>query len=101
MHYGVMNAFLFQRVLFSFTFFQTKIKLAVTLTFNPVQDGSFFLIILTFNESLKVILINVTAILMLSAKTATPDLFKIKVIQNKSYGVIIFVYDFPQHKFFT
>ena len=52
-----------------------------------------FLIILTF-ESLRVILINVAAILMMPAKSATLGLFKIKLFWNKDYDVIIFVHDF-------
>ena len=51
-----------------------------------------FLIILTF-ESLRVILINVAAILMMPAKSATLGLFKIKLFWNKDYDVIIFVHD--------
>ena len=44
--------------------------------------------LLTFFKSLKVDLINMVAILMMSAKSATPDLLKIKVFWNKRYYVI-------------
>lgn len=97
MHNGAMNTFLFQKILFSFSFFQIKIKIVVTLsqrvTLNPIQDVSTFLIILTFIGSLWVALIKVIAVLMLSVKPTTPGPFKIKVIQNEGYFVIS-VYDF-------
>ena len=51
--------------------------------------GTFFLILLTFTESLKVFLIDMIAILMMSAKLATPDLLEITVFLNKFYDVII------------
>ena len=44
--------------------------------------------LLTFFKSLKVDLINMVAILMMSAKSTTPDLLKIKVFWNKRYYVI-------------
>ena len=44
-----------------------------------------------FFESLKVVLINVVAILMMSAKLATLGLPKINVFGKKGYGVIISV----------
>ena len=43
--------------------------------------GTFFLILLTFIESLKVFLIDMIAILM-SAKLATPDILQITVLLN-------------------
>ena len=49
--------------------------------------------ILTFFESLKVVLINMVAILMMSAKLATLRLRKIKVFQNKDCGVITCVHE--------
>ena len=52
-----------------------------------------FLILLTFFESLKVVLINIVTILMISAKLATPGLLEIKVFRNKSYKVITSVHD--------
>ena len=51
-----------------------------------------FLIILTFFESLKIVLMNMVAILMMSAKMVTLGLLKIKVIENKAYDAITFVY---------
>ena len=48
-----------------------------------------FLILLTFFESLKVVLINMVAILMMSAKLATLGLLKIKIFRNKDYDAII------------
>ena len=50
------------------------------------------LILLTFLESMKIILIKKVAILVMSAKMATPGLLKIKIFW-KSYDVIINVYD--------
>ena len=52
-----------------------------------------FYFFFTFFESLKVVLKNMVAVLMMSGKLATLGLFKIKVFWNKSYGVIIFVHD--------
>ena len=51
--------------------------------------STWFLIVLTFVESLKVVLINMNAILiMMSAKLATPSLLETKIFRNKSYDVI-------------
>ena len=44
-------------------------------------------------ESIRVVLINMVAILMMSAKLATLGLLKIKVLWNKGYDVIISVDD--------
>ena len=52
-----------------------------------------FLILLTFLESLKIVLIKKVIILMMSAKMATPGLLKITVFWNKGYDVIISVHD--------
>ena len=52
-----------------------------------------FLIFLTFLESLKIVLIKKVAILMMSAKVATPGLLKIRVFWNKGYNVIIYVHE--------
>ena len=49
--------------------------------------------LITFFEPLRVVLINVVAILMMPAKLATLGLLKIKVFWNKGYDVIIFVHD--------
>ena len=51
-----------------------------------------FLILLTFLESLKIVIKKVT-ILMMSAKMATPGLLKIKVFWNKGDDIIIYVHD--------
>ena len=51
------------------------------------------LILLTFFESLKIVLINTFAIMMMSTKLATLGLLKIKIFWNKGYHVIISVYD--------
>ena len=51
-----------------------------------------FLNLLTFLESLKIVLINMVTTLMISAKMATPGLLKIKVFWNKGYDVIISVH---------
>ena len=52
-----------------------------------------FPILLTFLESLKIVLIKKVRILMMSAKMATPVVLKIKVFWKKGYEVIINVYD--------
>ena len=51
--------------------------------------GTQFLILLTFFESLKIVLINIVTILMMSAKAAALGLLEIKVFWNKKYDVII------------
>lgn len=51
-----------------------------------------FLILLTYIESLKIALIKRIGILMMSAKSVTPGLLKIKVYWNKSCDVIISVH---------
>ena len=48
-----------------------------------------FLILLTFPETLKIILINVVIILIMSAKIATPAFLKIMEFWNKGYDAII------------
>ena len=45
-----------------------------------LQFDAKFLILLTFLEYLKIVLIKKVTILMMSAKTATPDLLKITVL---------------------
>ena len=54
---------------------------------------TWFLILLTLFESLKVVLINMVAIFMMSAKLATLGLFKIKLYRNKGYDIAISVHD--------
>ena len=54
--------------------------------------GTKFLILLTFFESLINFLINMVTILMMSAKLATPGPFKIRIFQNKGYGVMTLDY---------
>ena len=48
-----------------------------------------FLILLTFLESLKIVLTKKVIILMMLAKMAIPGVPKITVFRNKGYGVII------------
>ena len=52
-----------------------------------------FLVLLTFLESLKIVLIRKVTIFMISAKMATPGLLKITIFWNKGYDVIISVHD--------
>ena len=52
-----------------------------------------FLILLTFLEFLKIVLIEKVTVLMMSAKMATQALPKIKIFWNKGYDVMIYVYD--------
>ena len=47
-----------------------------------------FVVLLTYFESLKISLMNMVAILMMSAKIATLGLLKITVFKKKGYGVI-------------
>ena len=54
---------------------------------------SLFLILSTFLESLKIVLINMVTTLVISAKMAALGLLKIKVFCNKGYRVIIAVHD--------
>ena len=55
--------------------------------------NTYFLNLLAFFESLKVVLINIVAILMMPANLATMGLLKLKPFWNKGYGVITFVRD--------
>ena len=50
-----------------------------------------FLILLTFFESLKIFLINMVTILVMSAKIATLGLLKINVFSNNGYDIIVSV----------
>ena len=52
-----------------------------------------FLILLTFFESLKIVLINMVAILMMSTKLSPLDL-KVKLFGDKGYNVKIYIHDF-------
>ena len=54
---------------------------------------TWFLILLIFFESLKIILVKMVTILMMLAKMATLGLLKIKLFWNKGYDVIIFIPD--------
>ena len=54
---------------------------------------TYFLILLTFLASLKIVLINMGTILMMSAIMATPGFLKTKVFWKKGYDVIIFLDD--------
>ena len=54
---------------------------------------TYFLTLLTFLESLRIVLINMVKILMMSAKMGTPGLLKIKIFWKKAYDVIIFALD--------
>ena len=49
--------------------------------------------LITFIESLKIVLTNMIIVLKISANLATLAPLKIKVFQNKGYGIIIFVHD--------
>ena len=53
---------------------------------------TWFLTLLTFLESLKIVLINLVTILMMSAKVVSLGLLKINVFWNKGYDVIISVH---------
>ena len=66
-----------------------SLKLVTNITYFMTQ----FLIVLTFFESWKVVLINMVAILMIPAKLVTLGLLKIKVFWNRGYEVIVSIYD--------
>ena len=51
---------------------------------------TYFLTLLIFLASLKIVLINMVSILMITAKIATPGFLKIKIFFKKAYGVIVF-----------
>ena len=55
---------------------------------------AYFLILLTFLESLMIVLINKVKILMMSAKMATRGVLKIKFFGKKDYDVITSVHEF-------
>ena len=59
---------------------------------DTLHFGSWFLILLTFLESLKIYLINLVIIWMMSAKMATPGLLKMRVFWTKGYDAIFPVY---------
>ena len=50
-------------------------------------------ILLTFLESLKIVLINMVTTLMMSVKMTMLGLLKIKLVWNQGYDVIIFVHN--------
>ena len=58
-----------------------------------------FLILLTFPEPLKNILINLIIILIMSAKVCTPGFLKRMIFWNKVYDVIILVDDVTNKNF--
>ena len=61
------------------------------------QLDTSFIILPTFLQSLRIVLINMVTILMVSAKMAIPGLLKIKVFCKKCYEIIMSV----QQNFFT
>ena len=58
-----------------------------------LQVDTWFLILFTFHESFRIVLINMVTILLISARMATPGLLKIKVFWNKDYDVIVSGHD--------
>ena len=65
----------------------------LTSAFFHWKSAIFVIILLTLFQSLKIVLINMVAILMMSAKLVAIGLLKIKVFWNKCYDVITFIYD--------
>ena len=55
--------------------------------------NTLFLFILTFLESLQIVIINMVNILIMCANMVTPSLLKIMVVWNKGYCIIYSVYD--------
>lgn len=62
---------------------------------NHISIPFFYFSILfkNFNESLKVVLLNIILILVKSTKLTTPGILKIKVFKTKVYDVITLVHD--------
>ena len=85
------------RFLLTSAFFNRKSATFVisrnTNTYFILIYNVWYIILLTFFESLKVALINKVAILLMSAKFLTLGLLKIKVFWKKDYDVIISVLD--------
>ena len=54
---------------------------------------TWFLIILTFLESLRIVLINIVKVLMMSAKMATPGLLKIKIFWKETHDLTVSAHD--------
>ena len=52
-----------------------------------------YLVLSTFLESIKIVLIEKVAVLVMSAKMAPPGLLKLKTFWKKGYDVIIYVHD--------
>ena len=57
-----------------------------------------FLILLTFPESLKIVLIKMVTILRMSAKMTTLGLLKMKVFSDRGYDIIISIRDAVSNK---
>ena len=55
--------------------------------------GTQFLILVTFFESLKILLIKIVMILKMSAKLAALGLLRIRLFRNEGYDVIIYDHD--------
>ena len=74
--------------------FRQQLSVFVITGNTDKSSNTLFLILLAFIKSLMLILINLIAILIMSAKLSTPGLLNINVFWNKGYAVKIFVYDF-------
>ena len=74
--------------------YQIQVIFQYIISFN-------LLILLPFLESLKVILINMVAILMMLETLASLGLLKIKVFLNKEYDVVISVHDITKKNLIT
>ena len=57
-----------------------------------------FLILLTFPESLKIVLIKMVTILRMSAKMTTSGLLKMKVFSDRGYDIIVSIRDAVSNK---
>ena len=71
----------------------TQTWVLLTSTFLHWKSAIFVIILLTLFQSLKIVLINMVAILMMSAKLSTLDSLKRRVFLNKDYDIIISVHD--------
>ena len=73
-------------VLLIWAFFQRKsANFAILQNTDRLHFGASFLILLTFFESLKIVLINMVTIFMMSAKMAALSLHKIKVLHQQNF----------------
>ena len=81
-------------VLLTPAFFHRKPRnFAIKIYICRLNINTYFLVLLTYFESVEISLINIVAILMMSAKAASLSILKIKVFWNKCYDFRIYGHD--------